>query len=396
MRDISIFKINYFPFGEFEMNPLPLMRFTCRSVLAVLLGISALGCNSTSAQQPISTAATDPKSDSPTKPVAQASSPKQQEEVFEAVIHSVTDRPSGEVDSDTTVTVPVAREVLETRIQNNADGTQTPVQTRRVVTEMVTQRAPSADAELSVVPAGGAILRLVGDPQQQLVGDIQLAVNKYKKADDPKVRELAVEMITKLTTQQFDTHQKQREEELKALEEKVQKLRELHGRREKEKQEIVADRVRGLLRNADGLGWGGENNPVASGAIGTRPFAVGTAVESKAVPNSGTVVIANSRYQPTQPTPSPIYVPARTKKTVKVFSLQFAKAKDLAGTLHGLFQSGDMPVRVEADERTNSILVSAEESELETIEALIKRLDQESKAPAADSLFSPPKPPNYD
>jgi type II secretory pathway component GspD/PulD (secretin) len=88
-------------------------------------------------------------------------------------------------------------------------------------------------------------------------------------------------------------------------------------------------------------------------------------------------VIANSRYQAAQPTPTT--VPARIKQAVKVFGLQFAKAKDLAGTLNGLFQRPDRSVRIEADERTNSIIVSGEEFDLDAVEALIKRLDQESK-----------------
>ena len=62
--------------------------------------------------------------------------------------------------------------------------------------------------------------------------------------------------LTKVVSDQFDLRQESRERELKELEEHVRKLRELHQRRAKEKDQIVRDRVRQLLRDVDGLGWG--------------------------------------------------------------------------------------------------------------------------------------------
>ena len=242
--------------------------------------------------------------------------------------------------------------------------------------------------------------RSATDPEPQLSADIQLAVAKYKNANDPKMKEQTVETLNKLATQQFEAYQKQREEELKALEDKVQKLRELHGRREKEKQEIVTERVRALLRNADGLGWGEENAPIAA-----PPFSVGNYMAS---PNEFGTIQAEVATPTVAPFPIhrettrsrgleeeeflPDSGPAKSpNKTVKIFSLQHAKANDPAVILAGLFQP--TKIGIAADERTNSILVSGDQSDLDTIEAVVKRLDQESKAPKADAL--PPIDPRY-
>jgi len=62
--------------------------------------------------------------------------------------------------------------------------------------------------------------------------------------------------LTKVVSAHFDIRQELREKELKELEEKVKKLRELHLRRAKEKEQITRDHVRQLLRDVDGLGWG--------------------------------------------------------------------------------------------------------------------------------------------
>jgi hypothetical protein len=67
--------------------------------------------------------------------------------------------------------------------------------------------------------------------------------------------------LTKVVSEQFEVRQEIRERELKDLEEHVQKLRVLHQRRTKEKDQIVRDRVRQLLRDVDGLGWGDDGRP---------------------------------------------------------------------------------------------------------------------------------------
>jgi hypothetical protein len=62
-----------------------------------------------------------------------------------------------------------------------------------------------------------------------------------------------------LVAKQFDVRQEARQGELKQLEEQLRKLQELRVRRGAQKEQIVEDRVRQLLRDADGLGWGADN-----------------------------------------------------------------------------------------------------------------------------------------
>jgi hypothetical protein len=49
------------------------------------------------------------------------------------------------------------------------------------------------------------------------------------------------------------------EQVIKELEAQIKRLREIHQRREQQKDRIVADRLQQLLRDADGLGWGTED-----------------------------------------------------------------------------------------------------------------------------------------
>ncbi len=69
--------------------------------------------------------------------------------------------------------------------------------------------------------------------------------------------------LTKIVSEQFDIRQSFRESELKEVEEHVRKLRELHQRRAMEKDQIVRDRVRQLLRDVEGLGWGDDDHLAA-------------------------------------------------------------------------------------------------------------------------------------
>jgi type II secretory pathway component GspD/PulD (secretin) len=61
---------------------------------------------------------------------------------------------------------------------------------------------------------------------------------------------------------------------------------------------------------------------------------------------------------------------------LRIFHLRFAKAADLAKVLSSVFE--DEPVRIGVDERTNAILVHGPPEKLAMVEALLRRLDEES------------------
>jgi uncharacterized phage infection (PIP) family protein YhgE len=66
---------------------------------------------------------------------------------------------------------------------------------------------------------------------------------------------------------------------------------------------------------------------------------------------------------------------------IKVFVLQYCQAADTARLLQELISSTTF--RAVADERTNSVIVTGTTEQLETIEALLRRLDEPRKTPEA-------------
>lgn len=81
-------------------------------------------------------------------------------------------------------------------------------------------------------------------------------IAKYQETTDPDQRETVREELNDVLTKHFDVRQQIRARELEELEAQVRRLRELHDRREEEKDQIVRDRLQQLLRDAEGLGWG--------------------------------------------------------------------------------------------------------------------------------------------
>ncbi len=112
------------------------------------------------------------------------------------------------------------------------------------------------------------MMQMMGDQRSRADQDREAESRKlvlaYSQAEDEKQRAKILEDLTKVISENFDTRQEFRERELKALEEQVRKLRELQQRRAKEKDQIVRDRIRQLVRDSDGLGWGDDSNPRSS------------------------------------------------------------------------------------------------------------------------------------
>ncbi len=77
---------------------------------------------------------------------------------------------------------------------------------------------------------------------------LTVLMSNLKNTKEDAYREAIASEIKQLSTEEFQAYQKQRDAELKTLEEKIRKLRELHDRRGKEKEEIISERVRTLLR----------------------------------------------------------------------------------------------------------------------------------------------------
>ena len=82
------------------------------------------------------------------------------------------------------------------------------------------------------------------------------AIEAYRLTDDQDEKARIVKALPDVIAKQFDARQLVRECELKQLENQLRKLQEVHQRRARQRDQIIEERVRELLRDADGLGWG--------------------------------------------------------------------------------------------------------------------------------------------
>ena len=100
---------------------------------------------------------------------------------------------------------------------------------------------------------------------------------RYQKSSDQDERKKLSEELEKVITEHFEIRQKIRAHELEELNEQIRRLQALHDRREQDKSQIIGDRLRQLLRDAEGLGWGpndvtGTNSPQTFGDTLGRPM----------------------------------------------------------------------------------------------------------------------------
>jgi hypothetical protein len=79
-------------------------------------------------------------------------------------------------------------------------------------------------------------------------------VKQLAKAEGEK-REKIKDQLTETLGKQFDARQKRHKAEIKALEDKLKKLKDLVQKREENRREIVSKRLEQLVRDAEGLGW---------------------------------------------------------------------------------------------------------------------------------------------
>jgi hypothetical protein len=89
--------------------------------------------------------------------------------------------------------------------------------------------------------------------------------SEYRAATNPDEREKLSDELERVISEHFEIRQKMRAQELEDLQKQIRRLQELHDRREQEKNQIISDRLRQVLRDADGLGWGGSDTAAPSG-----------------------------------------------------------------------------------------------------------------------------------
>jgi hypothetical protein len=88
-----------------------------------------------------------------------------------------------------------------------------------------------------------------------LVNEASVLLRKLAAADSDANRSAIKTQLKENLGKQFDARQKRHEQEIKTLEEKVKKLKELVLRRQESRDEIISRRLDQVLRDAEGLGW---------------------------------------------------------------------------------------------------------------------------------------------
>jgi hypothetical protein len=92
--------------------------------------------------------------------------------------------------------------------------------------------------------------------ERMLEQQTQTLLDEYRASSDTRKRAGAKEDLTAVVNEHFALRQTLRQSELDELEKELNRLKTLHERRQNQQDQIVADRVESLLREADGLGWG--------------------------------------------------------------------------------------------------------------------------------------------
>jgi hypothetical protein len=130
--------------------------------------------------------------------------------------------------------------------------------------------------------------------EAELNTKVDEALKKYSAAKDDEAKQAARKQLQGALSDLFDVRQKEREEEIKQIEERVAKLRESLKKRESMRQELIEHHLTTLIQDAEGLGWGSDAGAGARAVIRTGPGgpAVYRIEQPGAAPSVGPVPVA--------------------------------------------------------------------------------------------------------
>lgn len=107
----------------------------------------------------------------------------------------------------------------------------------------------------------------------ELNGAIRSAVDAFRTTEDAESRKALEAELSKSLAELFDLQQTEREEQLKPMEERVKKLRETLNKRAALRDDLIQLRLKVMLQDAEGLGWGTDDEflPRAMSGAGLTP-----------------------------------------------------------------------------------------------------------------------------
>ena len=138
------------------------------------------------------------------------------------------------------------------------------------------RRTINAGGEVQAVTIAGAAAApdpavVQGENAQQ--ANVASLVKLLKTAEGAE-KESVVAKLKSAVGDQFDKRQDGKAKELRALEEQLAKLKEIHAKRTQQRDVIIAERVQQILRDSEGLGWGTDSQDSTS-IFGTSPLSSG-------------------------------------------------------------------------------------------------------------------------
>ncbi len=148
-----------------------------------------------------------------------------------------------------------------------------------------------------------------GDNAQQ--ANVASLVKLLKTAEGAE-KESVVAKLKSAVGDQFDKRQDGKAKELRALEEQLAKLKEIHAKRTQQRDVIIAERVQQILRDSEGLGWGTDSQDSTS-IFGTSPLSNGGRFPGAARPLGTTYNQLITPSVPAAPV-APLYVVPGTSR----------------------------------------------------------------------------------
>jgi hypothetical protein len=109
--------------------------------------------------------------------------------------------------------------------------------------------------ELGVMPGYGGVTWKLQAEEVNLARAANDLVRKLGEAKTDNEKEKVKTKLSEVLEKQFDLRQKRHNQQIEALEAQVKKLKELVGKRQENRKDIVSKRLDQLQREAQGLGW---------------------------------------------------------------------------------------------------------------------------------------------
>jgi hypothetical protein len=107
----------------------------------------------------------------------------------------------------------------------------------------------------SVYGAGHPTVWTLSGEEAGLSHQAEQLAQQLASAKSDSDRDKIKSQLTETLEKQFDQRQKRHEQEIKALEAQVKKLRDLVEKRQENRREIISSRLNQILKESQGLGW---------------------------------------------------------------------------------------------------------------------------------------------